>query len=109
MEDNQKIIVHIDEDIEELIPGYLENRREDIQTLQAALKENLFKQINVKGHRMKGSGGGYGFTGISQIGKEMELAAEQEDKEKVDSLIKEMQDYLDRLEIVIDYEEDEDE
>ena len=38
-----KIVVHVDIDLEDLIPGFLENRQKDVQSLENALKENDFK------------------------------------------------------------------
>ena len=48
------IPVHIDQDLEGIVPGFLENRRRDVQTLEAALQENNLAEIRTIGHRMKG-------------------------------------------------------
>ena len=64
----KKIIAHVDPDLRELIPGYLQNRRNDIKAISTALKDADLIKIRTLGHSMKGSGGGYGFMPISVIG-----------------------------------------
>jgi HPt (histidine-containing phosphotransfer) domain-containing protein len=75
-----KVIVTIDSDLEEIVPGFLENRRKDAASLEAALEENDLKTIRLLGHRMKGDGGGYGFQEISTIGDALEQAAIRGDR-----------------------------
>ena len=58
------LTLHIDPGLEEIVPGFLENRRRDVQTLETALQQNDLNTIRVIGHRMKGDGGGYGFDVI---------------------------------------------
>ena len=59
------ITVYIDQGLEEIVPGFLENRRRDVQTIETALQENNMAQILTIGHRMHGDGGGYGLDAIS--------------------------------------------
>ena len=68
------ITVCIDQGLEEIIPGFLENRRRDVQILEAALQESNLVEIQIIGHRMKGDGGGYGFDAISIMGAALEQA-----------------------------------
>ena len=88
------------EGIGELIPGYLRNRRADLRFLGAALEKNDYRAIQVVGHQMKGSGAGYGFAAISDIGRSLELAAKEETTEGVRAQISALADYLNRVEIV---------
>jgi len=78
-----KWTVTVDEDLQDLIPGYLENRRKDAEELQKALARSDFEVIRVLGHKMKGSGGGYGFDEISEIGRALEDAAKQSQAGKI--------------------------
>jgi len=54
----EKIVVHVDADLDDLIPGYLQNRREDVKAVWQALENQDFETIRVLGHTMKGTGGG---------------------------------------------------
>ncbi|MCX8110269.1 MAG: Hpt domain-containing protein [Syntrophorhabdaceae bacterium] len=98
--EGDKIIVHIDPDLEDLIPGYLENRHNDIRKIKDALKEGDYDTIRILGHSMKGSGGGYGFDAITDIGKSIEQAAKNKDKEAIKMLVEELNDYLNRVKII---------
>ena len=94
------ITVQIDEGLQEIVPGFLENRRRDVQTLERALKENDLNAIHLIGHRLKGDGGGYGFDAISVIGGVLEQAAAREDRVVIRRQIAELVDYLARVTVV---------
>ena len=94
------ITVRIDQDLEEIVPGFLENRRRDVQTLEHALKKNDLHAIHMIGHRLKGDGGGYGFDAISVIGGALEQAAAREDRDVIRRQIAELVDYLARVTVV---------
>ena len=94
------ITVHIDPDLEEIVPGFLENRRRDVQTLETALQQNNLAQIQIIGHRMKGDGGGYGFDAISMMGAALERAAAREDRDAIRRHTAELVDFLARVTVV---------
>ncbi len=95
-----RISVVIDADLEEIVPGFLENRRKDVGTLQTALQGNDLKTVRLLGHRMKGDGGGYGFDAISEIGDKMERAAIREDRRVITEQIAALNDFLERVDVV---------
>jgi HPt (histidine-containing phosphotransfer) domain-containing protein len=99
---SEKIWVRIDPDLQDLIPGYLENRGKDLLVYQQALEKGNFDTIAVLGHSMKGSGGGYGFNDLSSIGRAIEKAAKNRDKESVRKSIIDLTEFLKKLEIVYD-------
>ncbi|MBW2038433.1 MAG: Hpt domain-containing protein [Deltaproteobacteria bacterium] len=96
----KKIIVHVDPEIEDLIPGFLENRRNDVKTLQEALTKGDYETIRILGHSMKGSGGGYGFDAITEIGRSLEDAAKTKNTEETRRWVDELLHYLERVEVV---------
>lgn len=100
--DNQeeKIVVFVDEDLQDLIPGYLENRLKDIAAIQASLAQGDYEAIRSIGHKMKGSGGGYGFDEITNIGRAMEEAANKNFGEEIERQTEALKTYLERLEVV---------
>ena len=95
-----KIKVHLDPEIQELVPGFLENRRKDVKTIQAALAKSDFATIVVLGHTMKGDGGGYGFDAITDIGAFIETAAKQKSAERVRQGVERLSEFLERVEVV---------
>ncbi len=102
-EQKPPIFVRIDPDLADLIPGFLENRRKDITAIQKALEQGDHETIRILGHSMKGSGGGYGFDEITELGRALEQAAKSGDGEEIGRKTAELSTYLDRLHIV--YEE----
>ena len=99
---SEKIRIRIDSDLQDLIPGYLENRGKDLLVYQQALEKDNFDAIALLGHSMKGSGGGYGFNDLSTIGRAIEKAAKNRDKESVRQSIIDLTDFLKKLEVVYD-------
>ena len=75
----RRITVSVDSDLEDLVPGFLENRRKDAAALARAAQSGDLNTVRLLGHRMKGDGGGYGFHVISEIGEALEQAARRED------------------------------
>ena len=73
------IHVRLDESLRDLAPGYLDNRRGDLGRLGAALDRGDWETLRVVGHNMKGTGAGYGFEAISDIGAALEAAAREQD------------------------------
>ncbi|MEI6414536.1 MAG: Hpt domain-containing protein [Pseudomonadota bacterium] len=101
MANNEKIIITIDdEDVFELIPYYLENRRNELGVLRDAIAQKNFEILRGFGHNMKGSGGGYGLDRISEIGGKLESDAMAQDLSAIEQGITDLGDYLDRVEVV---------
>ena len=91
------IHVVIDEDIAELIDGFLENRHADIERLSEAIECSDFETIRVLGHNMKGAGRGYGFDGISEIGVQLEITSKKKQGVEAQKCVDQLQDYLERV------------
>ncbi|WP_379131154.1 Hpt domain-containing protein [Paenibacillus sp. sgz500958] len=97
----QRVEVWLDEDIGELIPGYLEHRKEDLLSITDALVKRDFESIQRIGHSMKGSGGGYGLRSISDIGRSLEESAALQDLERIQICRYQLQNYLQNLVVYI--------
>lgn len=96
----EKIVVQVDADLEELIPMFLRNRDRDIATVKEALEREDFAAIQALGHTLKGTGGGYGFHFVTEIGRGLEEAAVEGDGARIRSLAEELGRYLRRVEVV---------
>ena len=95
-----RILVRIDPDIADLIPEYLEHCREDLASARQAVEKGDHAAIEVIGHGLKGSGGGYGFDKLTEIGARLEQAAKSADSKAEADCLREIEQYLDRVEIV---------
>ncbi|MCH9646934.1 MAG: Hpt domain-containing protein [Deltaproteobacteria bacterium] len=90
-------VVRVDDEIADLIPGYLQRRRKDCETFHQLLKEGDFSAIRALGHNLKGSGSGYGFQPISIIGRAIEEAALSQNSSSLRVEIAALEDYLDQV------------
>lgn len=95
----ERIPVTIDRDLEDIVPGYLENRRKELPELQNALDRGDFDTLRILGHRMKGSGAGYGFDRVTEIGRHIEEAAKNQVGPIIQTQIEELSSYLERVEV----------
>ena len=95
------VIVYVDPDIEDLIPGFLDNRRKDVKDIRKYLEEGNLSEIQRIGHNMSGSGSGYGFDEISRIGKSMEAASKNKDKDEITGLNDRLERYLSVVKVEI--------
>ncbi len=100
IEKDEKITVRVDAELEDLIPGYLENRHKDAKEIQAALASGIYETIRTIGHSMKGSGGGYGFNTISAIGSSLEYAAKEKYSEEIRRRLNELIHYLENVYVI---------
>lgn len=97
-----RIPVIIDPDLADLVPGFLNNRRHDVDKLKHLLESDNFTDIRMIGHCMKGAGGGYGFDPITDIGGTIERAALASDRQTIRQGIEQLADYLARVDVVLD-------
>jgi CheY-like chemotaxis protein len=86
--------------VADLIPGFLQNRRQDVIAITRALDLDDFGPVESLGHGMKGAGGSWGFPGITDIGAALEQAGGRADREASRKWVIELSSYLDRVEIV---------
>jgi hypothetical protein len=98
----EPIRIRVDPELASLIPGFLENRRKDVTLLLDAVHRGDFETARILGHSMKGSGGGYGFDGITDIGGDIEVAAKHNDSVAIRTHIDALSRYLARVEVVGD-------
>ena len=94
------VVTIADPEIAPLVPEFLDSRRADIQTCRTALADGAFEGIRSAAHRMKGTGGGYGFDAISQLGADLEAAADARDVDRIGRLIDELDDYVNSVKVV---------
>ena len=62
-----------------ILPGYIERLDIQVADMRAALVEGRFPDLQRFAHRMKGSGGNYGFPMLTAAAKRLEAAAKGQD------------------------------
>jgi CheY-like chemotaxis protein len=86
--------------LEARTPQYLQNRQQDIENIAQAIEQADFATIQRLGHNMAGSGAGYGFPEITEIGRRMESAAQRASLQEMPKLLADLTAYMAELEVV---------
>lgn len=94
-----KTIIQVDQDIQDLIPQFMENRRLDLMELDNLLNQKNFDQIARLAHKIKGTAGGYGFAELSSFASELEASAKQKDESALKNIAKKMKDHFSSVEV----------
>ena len=82
-----------------LIPGYLQNRRDDVPKLADLLARQDFATLRRLGHNMSGSGAAYGLAPVSDLGRQLEDAALAGDAARIAALIESLNAFLDTVQL----------
>jgi signal transduction histidine kinase/DNA-binding NarL/FixJ family response regulator len=75
--------IAISEQVMALVPQYLASKEQQIEEARAALASRDFGPIRRFGHNLKGTGRGYGFPSIEEMGREIERAATEADASRI--------------------------
>jgi PAS domain S-box-containing protein len=95
------MVVYIEPYLEELIPQFIENIRNDLKEIKKVLSEGDMNGVQRFGHTLKGTGGSYGFDMISKVGEAIEEAAKRGDREELTRLINNLTEYLSEVKILV--------
>jgi len=96
------IEIHVPAKLRDILPGYVDRQRNGVRTLLDALEADNYDAVRTMGHKMKGSGSGYGLDRITEIGGEIEQAAGLRDGQRVHVHAQALADFLRRVAIVYD-------
>lgn len=94
-----KFIVKVDPEIKEIIPEFLERRRNDVLKLREFLNSREFHNLQMMGHRLKSNSAGYGCFHLGTLGGRLENAALAESIEKAISAVDEIEDFLTNVQL----------
>jgi HPt (histidine-containing phosphotransfer) domain-containing protein len=74
-ESTDEWIETVDAEIRALVPNYLRRRRDEVEKLKSLLRDGDYTGIKEIGHNLKGTGFGFGFQVLSDLGEKLESAA----------------------------------
>ena len=97
MEKWQNEIEGIPDEVVSLIPGYLHRRAREVDDLKQYLSVSNYSAMKQIGHKLKGNGNAYGFRVISHLGHQIEIAAVDEDDQKLKGFVDDLEKELARL------------
>jgi CheY-like chemotaxis protein/HPt (histidine-containing phosphotransfer) domain-containing protein len=96
----ERTVVHVPPKLAQLVPGFLKNRRSDVEAIRRALQQGDYPTIQRLGHQLKGAGGGYGFVALTEIGGRLESAAVGRDAEQLAGALSALATYLESVDVV---------
>lgn len=85
--------------LKDMIPGYLHKRRLDVAAMKTAHEKGDFTEIRKTAHSIRGSAGGYGFDGLTEIAAKLENASISQDAAVTGQLILDIEIYISTVEI----------
>jgi HPt (histidine-containing phosphotransfer) domain-containing protein len=85
-----------DPEFQELIGQFLDYLYDSLPNVKESLSAQDYSEIKKFGHNLKGSGGGYGFDDLGELGRQIDLAAKNEDRQSLETLINEFEKLLDQ-------------
>jgi hypothetical protein len=91
--------LRVDPSLRELMPGFIANRRKDLELMRSALHSGDLGAIREVGHNIRCFSRVYGFDELTDLGEQIRLAAEEGSSLRILHLQRKLADYLERLEI----------
>ena len=70
-----RIHLNVEPGLRELVPGFLANRRKDLEVIGRALHSGNLEAIRVVGHNIRCFSRVYGFDELTALGEEIQQAA----------------------------------
>jgi len=86
----------------DFIPGFIESRRKELDAFEAAFASGYLAEVGKQALKMKGYGATYGLARITELGMELEEAAERGDYDAVAAYILLYREYLDNVRITLE-------
>jgi HPt (histidine-containing phosphotransfer) domain-containing protein len=86
--------------LEDIVPGYLANRRKEATEMIDLLAASDFARLSVLGHNLKGTARGYGFPDLAPLGAALERSADQMDSGTLRTQLSNLGNYLDRVRLI---------
>lgn len=96
---DKPVVERIDPDLEVLMDRFFVNSKDDVQAMLSALETGDFATLTRLGHTAKGTGYGYGFRGMGDLGLAIENAAKGSDAELCRAEISRLAEYLNTVQV----------
>jgi hypothetical protein len=95
----ERIRLNVEPELRELVPGFLANRRKDLEAIGRALHSGNLEAIRAVGHNIRCFSRVYGFDELTALGEEIRCAADECSTLRIVHLQGQLADYLSRVEL----------
>jgi hypothetical protein len=93
----ERIQLNVEPALRELLPGFLANRRKDVEAIGRALHSGNLEAIRVVGHNIRCFSRVYGFEALTALGEEIHQAATDASTLRIAHAQAQLADYLSRI------------
>lgn len=93
------IIEVIDPGLEDLMERFFASSNQDLVKMRATLEREDYESLARLGHTAKGTGFGYGFKQMGEIGQNLERAAREKNRADCAEQVQQMEHYLANVEV----------
>lgn len=86
-----------DPDYSELLIFFVKALPERTQRLRELQENGEFEPLRELAHQLKGSGGGYGFPGMTKAARELESACKEKNHDLISQRLDQLTEYISRI------------
>jgi len=95
-----KITVIVDSEVKSIIPEFIIEWKQDVNTMRHALDRGDYETIRNISHRMKGTGATCGFDALTDMGNDLLVSAGRMDTHAVKKLLATLAFYLEKVTVL---------
>lgn len=95
----EKRVVYVRDRLRTIVPVFLRSSAQGLTDMRAALDRGDLEVVRRGGHSIKGSAATMGVAAVEILGRDIELAAQDGDMPRLEDLLADLADCLDRLDI----------
>jgi len=85
-----------DEEWAEMQEMYIKFTSKELEKIKENMDTATMESLRTFGHNIKGSGGMYGFDGVTELGAKIEAAAKEDKLDDIKSFFNDLNDFLDQ-------------
>ena len=93
----ERIRLDVEPELRALVPGFLANRRKDLEAIARALRSGNIEAIRAVGHNIRCFSRVYGFDELTALGEEIQRAADERSTLRIVHAQTQLADYLSRI------------
>ncbi len=97
---SEKDTVYVDELLQELIPSFMENRRNEFVELEKFFSQKDYEALAKLGHKLIGTGYNYGFQKLGDLASDLEKAGKNKDEASARRAIDGIRLHVQNVEVV---------
>ena len=97
----ESLLVREDPKFSDLVAEFVDGLAERIADMEQAMRAADFEQLRICAHRLKGSGGGYGYPLLTEYAASLEQSARQQAIDACEEQIDEIKKICDRVVVTV--------